>query len=148
MGWAHSTSFLRYFRADACLAFLPLFCLSLGYLPVPTGLPSYLFCLCWPIPGLPYTYSMATYGRCLSLFPTSFRGYCRASSLLPSALLGLALGCPVLHLLYMGLRPVTCPVHGSCASGISTHILWYLYLGVSLLAVGSYLGSVSITLPP
>lgn len=91
-----------------CLALLPLFWPTPAAYGLVTLLPllpcslTYPGCP-WPIPWLPYAYSLATYGRCLALFPTSFRGYCRASPLLPSALLSTALGWPVLHL----------PIHGA-----------------------------------
>lgn len=144
------------------LTHLPLFCLSLGlphhvpypvhWLPVcaywPTLLPllpcslTYPGCP-WPILWLPAGLSLATLGLSWAplglvpvLVPYLFSWLLLGCSLaIPWLLLGLALGWPVLHPLYLGLRPVTCPVPWSGASGyqysyplvsISIGSVWYL----------------------
>lgn len=123
-----------------CLACLPLFWPIQDAYGLVTLLPllpcslTYPGCP-WPILWLPAGLSLATMGLSWAplglvpvLVPYLFSGLVPGLLLATLCLLlGLALGCPVLHLLYMGLRPVTCPVPGSCASGICTLILRYLY---------------------
>lgn len=127
--WCSPTSFLPIPRLSTC-AYWPTLPTSFAYPGPPCPL------LGWSC--LTYAYSLATYGWCLPLFPTSFQGYCRASPWLSYAYsLGLPLGCPVLHLLYMGLRPVTCPIPWSGASGSSTLVFGIYVYGFSLLSIGS-----------
>lgn len=122
-------------RLGSVLTHLPLFCLPLATSLYLLAYPSTSFALFPDLPWLSLAYPMATLGLSWAplglvpvlvpyLFSWLVPGLLLAISWL---LLGLALGCPVLHLLYMGLRPVTCPVPGSGASGICTLILRYLY---------------------
>ena len=88
----------------------------LAYLP--------LFC---PCPDLCYGYPSTSFVLGSCLFLGHPLGYCRASPLLSSAYYwALPWLCTALHPLLLGLRPVTCPVPGSCASGI--YMGWCLYL--------------------
>lgn len=140
-----------------CLACLPLFWGTLGPMPawlptpfrgfLPTSFLAYPCCLWAGYPSTYFAYLGATPWPTLAyplatlclfpgyLWPVSVLVPYLFSWLLPDYFLatlcllpGLALGCPVLHLLYMGLRPVTCPVSGSYASGSSSTLSFGIYV--------------------
>lgn len=122
---------------------LPLFCPCAGLAMVMLWLSFYLFSglsygYLLAYPCLPLGLSWAPLGLVPVLVPYLFSGLVPGFSPAILCLLpGLALGCSVLHPLYLGLRPVTCPVPRSGASGSSTLVFGIYVYGFSLLSIGS-----------